>query len=143
VCLEVGYGKSEGDRVEFRNSRRSSRILEVPDRLQTSGKGSRVDGKARGHGEEWKRTGSPLTRPLDCPFYGTHMDLQHVQITSEVSLAQPFNGIQSRHTHVNLDCCASSGSHCLRDIIRTSLSSGMFEFSPIWYFLCATTMISF
>jgi hypothetical protein len=49
--------------VEFRNSRRSLRILEVPDRLQNSEEvsGVLVDGKARNCGEEWKRTGSPLT----------------------------------------------------------------------------------
>jgi hypothetical protein len=37
------------------------------------------------------------------PFYRTHMEMQHVWITSEVLPAQPFNCIPSCNTRVDLD----------------------------------------
>jgi hypothetical protein len=47
--------------VEFRNSRQSLEILEIPDKTPKLWKGSGVDRKARGSREEWKWIGSPLT----------------------------------------------------------------------------------
>jgi hypothetical protein len=50
--------------VEFRNSGRSLRIPETPDKTPKLQKGSRVDGKARGSRKEWKWIESPLIDTL-------------------------------------------------------------------------------
>jgi hypothetical protein len=49
-------------------------------------------------------------RTPDHQFHGIHMDTQCVQITSEVTLAQYFNSIESCHACVDLDQCFSSAT---------------------------------
>jgi hypothetical protein len=49
-------------------------------------------------------------RPPDRLFYGTHVDLQCAWFASEITLAQPFDCIQSCYACVNLDHRTSSAA---------------------------------
>jgi hypothetical protein len=61
-------------------------------------------------------------RLLDQPFYGMHVDRQHVWIVSEVVLTQPFDHIQSHCTSVALDHCTSSTAwpFTIKNNVKTS-----------------------